>query len=241
MNDFTETKTLVLVGTPCRNLADRRAEFAVLTGVSDSEAEQFQAFVDRMILADVHQAIGRLRPHRRPDEALQVILLSDFVLDIPTQPVKASAITLEAAGREERLLPAARAAVEQLRAQGEKVTQTAVAALIGYSQQRISQIWKLLLLLLETPNSKSSKNPSSNLSPSEAELITGMNQAVSMLIVDCDEVQLPESLRDVFLEWLEPRQRTMLWRRMSVKEQIRVLSALLLTLLSETLGAMKDE
>jgi len=242
VNDFTETKTLILVGTPCRNLADLRAEFAVLTGVSDPEVEPFQAFVDRTILADVHQAIGRLRAHRRLDEALQVILLSDFVLDIPTQPMKASAITLEAAGKKERLLLAAKAAVEQLNAQGKKVTQTAVAAMAGYSQQRISEIWKLLLLLLETPNSKSSKNPSSNSSSSEAELITGMSQAVSTLIADCDEVQLPEAIRDVFLEWLEPRQRTMLWQRMSVKEQIRVLSALLLTLPSKTLAAVeKDE
>jgi hypothetical protein len=96
VNDFMTAKTLILVGTPCRNLADQLAEFAVLTGITDPADERFQAFVNRTIQADIQQAIGRLRAHRRPEEALQVILLSDFALDTPTQTVKAATITVEA-------------------------------------------------------------------------------------------------------------------------------------------------
>jgi hypothetical protein len=238
VNDFMTTKTLILVGTPCRNIADLLAEFAILAGVTDTDDERFQAFVARAIQADIQQAIGRLRAHRRPEEVLQVILLSDFLLDCPTQQVQAATITLEAASPKERLLLAAKAAVKQLRDQGAKVTQTAIANMIGYSQQRVSQIWQLLLLLLESSDSKSSKKTSVPLSASEAEVIAGVKQVVSTLVADCEAVPLLESISEMFLAWLEPRQRLMLWQGLSLEEQIRVLAALLLTLPSEMLGEL---
>nr|MBW4474839.1 hypothetical protein [Stenomitos rutilans HA7619-LM2] len=222
-----------------RNVADLLAEFAVLTGVTDAADERFQAFVARTIQADIQQAIGRRWAHRRPEESLQVILLSDFALDCPTQQVQAATITLEAASREERLLLAAKAAVEQLRVQGEKVTQTAIATMIGYSQQRVSQIWKLLLLLLESSDSKSSKPASVPLSASEAEVIAGVKQVVSTLVADYEAVPLLESISEVFLVWLAPRQRLMLWQGLSLEEQIRVLASLLLTLPSEILVGLR--
>jgi hypothetical protein len=138
-------------------------------------------------------------------------------------------------------LLAAKAAVEQLRDQGEKVTQRAVAAMIGYSQQRVSQIWKLLLLLLDTSNSESSKKLSPPLSASEAEVIAGVSQVVSTLVKDCEAVPLLESLSEIFLQWLEPRQRLQLWQGLSMVEQIRVLSALLLTVPSASLTALMQE
>ena len=46
-------------------------------------------FVNRAVLAEIHQAIGRLRAHRRPDESLRVVLISNIELDIPVQQVKA--------------------------------------------------------------------------------------------------------------------------------------------------------
>jgi hypothetical protein len=32
VNDFEQTKMLILSGTPCRNIADQQAEYAILTG-----------------------------------------------------------------------------------------------------------------------------------------------------------------------------------------------------------------
>jgi hypothetical protein len=230
VNDFTEIRTLLLVGTPCRNLADLQTEYALLTGCHEETDVGFTAFVDRAIRADIHQAIGRLRAHRRPEEPLQVVLLSDFALDIPTQIVKASALTLDAAGKEERLLLAAQAAVAHLRSMGKKVTQTAIAAITGYSQQRLSQVWQLLLLLLESSNSKSSKAASVGLQQAEVELVAGVSAALRLLITDCEPSQLLEAVDEVFLQWLMPRQRLALWGGLSVAEQIRVLSALCLAL-----------
>jgi hypothetical protein len=85
VNDFEQVKTLILCGTPCRNLADLQAEYAILTGVYDREDVDLQAFVDRAIAADIQQAIGRLRAHRRTEEQLEIILLSNFVLNLPTR------------------------------------------------------------------------------------------------------------------------------------------------------------
>jgi hypothetical protein len=99
VNDFEQVKTLILCGTPCRNLADMQAEYAVLTGVYDQDDPGFRAFVDRAIVADIQQAIGRLRAHRRAEERLQIILLSNITLDLPTQQVLSMDITPEAAPR----------------------------------------------------------------------------------------------------------------------------------------------
>jgi hypothetical protein len=65
VNDFLSVSTLVLVGTPCRNLFNLSAEFAIVCGRFASEDDpEFAAFVNRSVLAEIHQAIGRLRAHR---------------------------------------------------------------------------------------------------------------------------------------------------------------------------------
>ncbi|MEM5838753.1 hypothetical protein AAHH59_10650, partial [Pediococcus acidilactici] len=45
VNDFTQIKTLVLVGTPCRNLSEQVAEYAILTSMFVSDVCGFIAFV----------------------------------------------------------------------------------------------------------------------------------------------------------------------------------------------------
>lgn len=229
VNDFTQIKTLALVGTPCRNLTDQVAEYAILTGIFDSEDSGFKGFVDRAIQADFLQAIGRLRSHRRADEQLQVILLSDFDLDIPTQQVLASEVTLEATTKRERFIEAALAALEHLKAQGQKLTQTAIAKLTGYSQQYLSRYWKLLLLLLEESNSKSgnTSNLVSEAEPSEAVQVVA--QILTTFAAKMDAPQLLKELGEV-LSWLTFRQWKQVWHILPAAEQIKVLSALLITL-----------
>lgn len=223
-NDFEQDHTLILIGTPCRNLADLLAEYAILTDCHDLDDPGFQAFVDRTIRADFHQAVGRLRAHRRPHELLQVIILSDFDLGLPNvQQVKASSITLAAADKFETFTLAVQQAIAQLEAEGKKVTQRAIAALTAYSQQYISRHWKLLRSLLGISNSKSSKPPETAATP----------------LVDILEAALPPcqtleqvliTIEEVFFDWSKPSEWQVIWRSLSTQNQIRVLSALLLTL-----------
>ncbi|HHP7244300.1 MAG TPA: hypothetical protein ACFE0H_06405, partial [Elainellaceae cyanobacterium] len=155
VNDFTEINTLILVGTPCRNIIDQADEYAILTGTYDLDNQGFKAFIDRAIQADFYQAIGRLRAHRRTSETLQVIILSNFELELSTHQVSASNVTPEASTKQERFIAAALQAMNDLNSQSQKVTQTAIAKLTGYSQQYLSRFWKLLLMLLKESNSAS--------------------------------------------------------------------------------------
>jgi hypothetical protein len=178
VNDAQELDTLILDGIPCENLESMAAEFACLYGrppiegmvqvktsvqltnplpegiepyfeSSVSADPDFALFIRRRILASIHQAEGRLRASRRFGEQLTVYLLGDFALDVPVELVKASDITLEAADKTERVSLAIRAAVEQLKANGQKVTQSAIAKLTGYTRGHISRFRKLIILLIE--------------------------------------------------------------------------------------------
>lgn len=229
VNDFTQIKTLILVGTPCRNVTDQVAEYAILTDISNPEDSGFKAFVDRAILADFYQAIGRLRSHRRASEQLQVILLSDFELDIPTQQVLASDITLEAATKRERFIKAALAALEHLKVEGQKLTQTAVAALTNYSQQYLSRYWKLLLLLLEETNSKSGSTSNLVCEAEPSEVVRVVGQILATVAAETDAPQLLRELGEV-LPWLTFKQWKQVWSFLPASKQVKVLSALLTTM-----------
>lgn len=228
VNDFLETKTLILVGTPCQNLNSLLAEYACLTGGDDMESEDFKAFVDRKIRADIQQAIGRLRANRRPDEQLHVFLITDFDLEMPNvRRVKASFITPAAAGKFERFQTAATSAMRRLREAGEKVTQTAVSALCGYSQQYVSRYWKLLQTLLETTNSKSGKK--SQPSP-DVEDLAEIEVAASVLeevTATLPPSRLRESIEDLFFETIPVRY----WRTLLSKVSDRAKSSLLESLI----------
>lgn len=156
VNDFESITTLLLVGTPCRNLAALQAEYSCLTGAFPAgDDERFKAWVDRIIAADMVQGIGRLRANRRTGEQLHIVLVSDFDLGIPTTHVAAKDITVAAASKVERVEMAIAAAVEHLQASGAKVTQAAVAQVIGASQGYVARFKKLLQTLLGDSSSKS--------------------------------------------------------------------------------------
>lgn len=223
VNDFLTCKTLILIGTPCQNLADLQAEYAAATGsVASPNDEGFKAFVDRKIRSDILQAIGRLRAHRRPDEQLTVVIVSDFDLGLPNiEQVKASDITVEAAGKFERFQLAAQQAIETLKAAGEKVTQTAVAAISGYSQQYISRHWKLLQTLLDLLNSKSSK---------ANEVDSDLVEIAELILVESSPNEVLGALESDLYQWIAPNQWEGIWQHLSRRSQISLLSALLVAL-----------
>ncbi|MGJ3248240.1 MAG: hypothetical protein ACFE0I_19420 [Elainellaceae cyanobacterium] len=236
VNDFTEISTLVLVGTPCRNIIDQAAEYAILTGAYDLDNQGFKAFVDRAIQADFYQAIGRLRAHRRTPEQLQVIILSNFELELPTHQVSASDITPEASTKQERFIAAAVRAMNHLTNQNQKVTQTAIATLTGYSQQYLSRFWKLLLMLLKESNSASgSVNQTTTHAPDSVvqnagQQLTGIiNERPNEPVPESEIPHLLEKLDDV-LQPLTMRQWRRVWSSLSASEHIKILSILLSTL-----------
>jgi hypothetical protein len=232
-NDFEQVSRLILIGTPCRNLADLQAEYTLLAGVYPNEKDlEFRAFIDRAILADIHQAIGRLRAHRRLDESLEIILLNDFPLDIPTHKVKALEITLEAANKWERFVLAVKAAIESLNSAGEKVTQTSIAAISGYQQQYLSRHWKLLQTLLGFPNSKSGKE----LEPQSDALILSFAAGLDSAISYCKTSnQILETIDEFFFEWLKSSWWKQFWWQLKAETQVRILEALVLLLPSTQL------
>jgi hypothetical protein len=152
-NAFQGTTTLVLCGTPCQNLGALEAEYRCLTGGLDG----FEDWVNRKIQADILQGIGRLRANRRPGEALHLVFISEFDLDLPNiTQVAAKDFTIKAASKLEKTEMAIRAAVAHLKQTGAKVTQTAIAKLANVSQGYISRCFgELLQTLLGDSNSKS--------------------------------------------------------------------------------------
>jgi hypothetical protein len=156
-NAFYEAgvKRLILVGTPCRNIADLQAEWATLTGNFPQEGDsEFQAFVDRTIRSEFRQAIGRLRANRRPGESLEIVIISDFDLKLPVQKKAAWEVTPKAAAKTDQLAMKAITAIKTLKEKGEKITQTAIAALCDVSQATISGIWEIISFAIYPSNSK---------------------------------------------------------------------------------------
>ncbi|BBC26867.1 hypothetical protein [Pseudanabaena sp. ABRG5-3] len=118
-NDFIDTKTLIVTGTPCPNISALRAEYVVLTGVHpEAEDESFAAFVDRHILANVHQCFGR-KAGKRFHEGDKIYFLSNFDLgDIPHTQVKAADLTPNAMGNVELLRAKVAERIKQAVAEG---------------------------------------------------------------------------------------------------------------------------
>jgi len=96
-NDFKDAKTLIIVGTPCANIAMLRAEYVAITGLHPQEQDpDFADFVNRHTFANIRQCLGR-KAGDRFNEGDKIYFLSDFELgDIPHIKIKAGDITPEA-------------------------------------------------------------------------------------------------------------------------------------------------
>lgn len=254
VNDLQEAEALIIVGTPCQNIADLEARFTALHGrtptkgteiikypiqvrgkpsedlqpwfeMEASSDPEFRAFVRSQILADIHQAIGRLRANRRPNEQLKVYFVGDYPIDLPVSLIKASAITPEAATKTERFEMAVKAAVDQLSTTGRKITQTAIAAITGYSQQHVSRSRNLLILLIGA-NREMSKTGEPPPDPEEARW---MSSEYLPLLADSP----PEGLVKGVLEIVEVYGKLVfkiIWDAVPAASQIKILKTLVLTL-----------
>ena len=228
VNDFLEVQTLILIDAPCRNLNDLAAEFAVVTGSYPSvEDELFKTFVNRAVLAEIHQAIGRLRAHRRPDESLRVVLISNIELDIPVQQVKARDLTLDAAHKTERVQIVIEGAIQALLREGKKVTQNLVSALTAIPRGTIARYWCLFISLIDSTNSKMNNSKKvSNVDQESHQAIAGVLNTLADLPMD----ELLPSLNEVFFDWLKPHEWAVVWEGVSAAAQRAILQGLGLTL-----------
>ena len=228
VNDFLTVQTLVLVGTPCRNLNDLAAEFAIVCGYYPEEEDPaFKGFIDRSILAEIHQAIGRLRAHRRPEESLQVILISNIEMDCPVQQFQAKEITVEAAHKTERVKIAIESAILQLQAKGEKVTQQIVAGITKIPRGTVARYWRLFISLLEGLNSK--VNNSGKVSEADQDC----HQAIAGVLDELADLPINDllpSLNEIFFDWLKPREWANVWDKVSASSQMVILEGLAMVL-----------
>ena len=234
VNDFLEVQTLILIGAPCRNLNDLAAEFAVVTGSYPSEDEalvlsgveaEFKAFVNRAVLAEIHQAIGRLRAHRRPDESLRVVLISNIEMDIPVQQAKARDLTLDAAHKTERVQIAIEGAILKLLRDGKKVTQNLVSALTDIPRGTIARYWCLFISLINSTNSKMNNfEKASNADQESHQAIAGVLNTLADLPMD----ELLPSLNEVFFDWLQPHEWAAVWEGVTASAQMAILQGLAL-------------
>lgn len=254
VNDLEDYDVLVLVGIMCRSLADLEAEFTIWYGrtpkegterikypiqvngsatdqqhyfeMDESADPEFRAFVRRRILADIRQAIGRLRAHRRPNKKLKVYILGDYPLDFPVTLIQAGDLTPDAATKKERWVMAIQTAVAELKAKGEKVTQAAVAKIVGATQGFISRFRKLLQTLLD--DSYSICNNSTDPPPDPGEIKWNGQEYLPLLAIESPS----EILKGILTMFEAHGQATFraMWDATPVTAQVKILKTLLLTL-----------
>jgi len=114
------------------------------------------------VAAETEQAIFRVRPQLRPEQQIDVFLISNAVFPFPVEICEAESITPEAAPSSKRKFNLIRRFTQELRSAGSKVTQDILAALSGIPQSTISRLifqhtglhwrdWKKIsICLLET-------------------------------------------------------------------------------------------
>jgi hypothetical protein len=117
---------------------------------------------------------------------------------------------------------------------GQKVTQTALAKLTGYSQQYISRALKLLPTLLDGFNSISGKNSQPDPAPDETEW---MSNEYLPLLAESPPAELLEGVLNSF-EAYGQRVFKAIWDAAPATAQIKILEVLMLTLPQEQLLAL---
>jgi hypothetical protein len=136
-NDFEGLGLLISIGLPKPNLGAVRAEFNCL----DKPAFTFEAFYGHAVQASITQLEGRLRANRDPDQRFAVVYLCDDEASLPggCEFLDAVSICPECADRTDRAALRIFAAVEALLASGTRITQTAIAEIVGVTRQAISK------------------------------------------------------------------------------------------------------
>lgn len=265
VNDLENCIAAILVGVPCRNLAALEAEFSVLYGRSPQDGtgqvkypiqvngqpspdlqpyfemevsadNEFREFCHRRILADIHQAIGRLRAHRRSGQQLKVYFIGDYPLDVPVTLRRAADITPLAATKTERVEIAIKGAVRQLKDAGQKITQDAIAKIAGVSQGYISRFRKLLQTLLEDSYSKSNN---SDEPPPDVGEVQWMGQEYLPILAQLPTDELLEEVLAAFESYGQTVWR-LLWDATPATAQIKILQALMFSLTPGELRSLSE-
>jgi hypothetical protein len=137
-NNFAGTGVLVSVGLPKPNYGAKSAEYKCLVAPSFDCGQ----FYSHAVQAEIIQLEGRLRANRSPDQQFAIVYLSDDERNLPNgcELLNAVAICPACADRTDLAALKVFRAVEGLIHAGTKVTQTAIAAVVGVSQQAISKL-----------------------------------------------------------------------------------------------------
>lgn len=255
INDLEDVDNLGLVGTPMPNLAAVEAEYICTMGrvpepgrvkktfsiqipgkendakeaqftCEVSADEEFAAYCHQRIVANVIQAIGRLRADRRPGQVLRVYFLGDYPLPMPVMLVPAGKITPAAMDKPERLVMAIKKAKEQLLAEGIKATQRAIAAIVGVDQARISRVLKLMTFAIDNSNSKSHQTSEP---PPEGSAAHDLGTGYLRALAEEDAVIQVEGLLNA-LQAHGSRVMAQAWSLLSVQASIQLQTGLLLAL-----------
>jgi hypothetical protein len=212
-NEFQHAPVLAVFGVPYQNVGYLQSLYQTLTGEyapldKETPHEGLQQFIKVQTQAEIEQSVGRLRSHLRPSEQLTFIFVGDYdlgFLGCEVEQVEAFQIAPEAGTPAQitrwKILEAART----LNSQREKLTQEAIAFLIGKSQELISKIakqfggWrrlrKLLLALLDPLYSGS--NNFEGLTDEERSLVQDyLAPVIDVSVAAITEPQSPEALED---------------------------------------------
>ena len=119
-NDFIDADILIAIGAPCQNLGALRAEYSTIHGLHpDKDDQDFGAWVDRKIHADIRQCFGRKAGDHRCKDGDVIYFLSDFDLgDIPHDAMLARDITSDAMSKDELIKKAICDRVTDLKTSG---------------------------------------------------------------------------------------------------------------------------
>ena len=206
-NDFLECKTLILSGTPYPNIEAVRSDYLALGGNSDN----FQRYYDRLVQAEFIQAFERLRALRRLDTTLTVIAITDIPLPFPgIQTVTAGELCPDAKPKHERTIDRVIQAGKQLIDNGLRVTQTAIAKMVGLARETVNRLWESVTFCLENYIRKKSHSPPPLDSPDDVPLVAEIVKTVlnenNATLNDIAEVfsYLDRSWWDKLLYYLTP-------------------------------------
>ncbi len=173
-NKYVNVDALFCIGTPYPDLGAIAQKYSILTGDFDTSKDNpnFQKYVDHLVQAEIIQAVGRPRSNRRPEQKITVYLtantdvsyINDYYPGCTIEVTEACNLTPEAGGKVQRLRYAIVQAAKQIWETGAKITQKAIASLVGVTQGRISQeasemggwtaLKKILIFLLDSLYSK---------------------------------------------------------------------------------------
>ncbi|MBD2100967.1 sigma-70 family RNA polymerase sigma factor [Leptolyngbya sp. FACHB-261] len=174
-NAHQHCNVLVLVGAPIANVSALSDEYALMQGrhpasgsslrtypmtatnldpggpwwvadLMESADPGLAQFIRQRTLAEIEQAIGRLRANCRPGERLTVYWLSDYPLNQPVELLRAGDLSPEAKSKPELSRERVVQAIAQLKERGEKLTQQVIAQLVGLTQGAVSKILRSLNL-----------------------------------------------------------------------------------------------